>query len=111
MPEMRFAVRWPDGTETSHYSPSLVMHDYLRAGEQYAVTEFVARTSEALKVASERVRAKYGFACTSAAASTDKVIATAAAYAGGEVTVMSMQPPLPTATALDNEPVLQGGAA
>lgn len=95
MPEMRFAVRWPDGAESSHYSPSLVMHDYLAAGSRYGVAEFVARAGEALEAAGERVRAAYGFACTSAMASRDEIVRTAAAYPDGEVTVLRMEPPLP----------------
>lgn len=95
MPEMRFAVRWPDGAESSHYSPSLVMHDYLSTGESYGVADFVARSSEALDAAGERVRAAYGFACTSAMAARDEIARTAAAYGAGEVTVLRMEPPLP----------------
>lgn len=95
MPEMRFAVRWPDGAESSHYSPSLVMHDYLSTGARYGVAEFVARAGEALDAAGERVRAAYGFACTSAMASRDEIVRTAAAYPDGEVVVLRMEPPLP----------------
>ena len=95
MPEMRFAVRWPDGVESSHYSPSLVMHDYLSTGSRYDVADFGARSSEALDAAGERVRAAYGFACTSAMASRDEIVRSAAAYDGGEVTVLRMEPPLP----------------
>lgn len=95
MPEMQFAVRWPDGAETSHYSPSLVMHDYLVSGLQYPLEEFVARTTEALDVASDRVRQKYGFACTSAMASQEKIVAKAAAYTEGDVTVLTMEPGFP----------------
>lgn len=95
MPEMRFAVRWPDGAVTDHYSPSLVMHDHLAVGESYAVTDFVARTSEALGEASERVRARYGFACTSAMASEEEISRLAAPFTAGEVAVLRMEPPLP----------------
>lgn len=94
MPEMQFAVRWPDGTEASYYSPSLVVHDYLTTGSTYPVREFVARADEALGVASDRVRARFGFACTSAM-HTRELIATAAEGASdGEVVVLRMQPPL-----------------
>lgn len=99
MPEMTFAVRWPDGRETSHYSPSLVMHDFLRVGECYPIVDFVGRTSEALALASERVRAKYGFACTSAMQSEETIVAVAAAYPTGEVEVVAMEPPLEEAAA------------
>ncbi|QDQ95285.1 MSMEG_0570 family nitrogen starvation response protein [Rhodococcus sp. WB9] len=66
MPEMMFTVRWPDGSTQSCYSPSLVMHDHLVAGEDYTVADFLARTTTALTEASERVRAKFGMYCTSA---------------------------------------------
>ena len=32
MPEMRFRIRWPDGSTESCYSPSLVIKDYFAAG-------------------------------------------------------------------------------
>ncbi|UOT03809.1 MSMEG_0570 family nitrogen starvation response protein [Rhodococcus opacus] len=66
MPEMTFTVRWPDGSTQSCYSPSLVMHDHLVAGEDYTVADFLTRTTTALTEASERVRAKFGMYCTSA---------------------------------------------
>ncbi|GAB3596554.1 MSMEG_0570 family nitrogen starvation response protein [Microbacterium tumbae] len=94
MPEMTFEVRWPDGHATSHYSPSLVMHDFLEVGGRYDVPDFVGRTSEALHLASERVRAKYGFACTSAMHSEESIAAEAAACPDGHVEVLAMEPPL-----------------
>ncbi|KAB1069971.1 MSMEG_0570 family nitrogen starvation response protein [Methylobacterium planeticum] len=66
MPEMRFHVRWPDGRREACYSPSLVVTDYLAPGASYPVAEFVEKTRIALTIASERVRAKYGFACSAA---------------------------------------------
>jgi uncharacterized repeat protein (TIGR04042 family) len=77
MPEMTFEVRWPDGTTQHCYSPSLVMHDYLRSGNDYTVSEFVERSGRALAEASERVRATYGFACTSAAETNARIVAVA----------------------------------
>ena len=73
MPEMTFELQWPDGTRQRCYSPSLVMHDYLSAGESYTVADFLDRSGTALTVASDRVRAKFGFACTSAAATNDEI--------------------------------------
>jgi uncharacterized repeat protein (TIGR04042 family) len=64
---MEFAVRWPDGSWLTYYSPSLVVREHLAAGSAYAVPEFVARCRTALSIASERVREKYGFACPRAA--------------------------------------------
>lgn len=66
MPEMRFRVRLPDDTELDCYSPSLVVKDFLQPGEQYALDDFMQRCREALHIASERVRAKYGYACSAA---------------------------------------------
>ena len=64
MPEVRFELEWPDGQITTLYSPSTVILDYLRPGESLLVSELEARGVEALHVASERVRTRYGFACT-----------------------------------------------
>lgn len=66
MPEMYFEVRWPDGQKDRCYSPSLVIQDYLDAGTSYPVGDFVHRCEQALGEASERVKAKYGFYCSSA---------------------------------------------
>lgn len=66
MPEMHFTVRWPDGQEQTCYSPSLVVQDYLSPGQRYPLPDFLERTQRALSIASERVAAKYGFACSRA---------------------------------------------
>lgn len=66
MPVMHFHVRWPDQSETRCYSPSLVVQDFLTPGQAYALPDFLGRTREALGIASERVRAKFGFACSQA---------------------------------------------
>jgi uncharacterized repeat protein (TIGR04042 family) len=66
MPEMRFIVRWPDGAKGMCYSPSLVIKDYFREGDSYALADFVARSREALTIASDRVKAKYGHSCSQA---------------------------------------------
>jgi uncharacterized repeat protein (TIGR04042 family) len=97
MPEMSVVVRWPDGREQDCYSPSLVMHDHLVEGESYAVADFQRRAEHALGIASDRVRAKYGFACTSAATTTEQIRRAAAAYAPDQlVEVVRMRPPMPT---------------
>jgi len=66
MPEMHFRVRFPNGTTIDCYSPSYVIEDYLKEGQSYAVPEFLERTRKALNIASERVRERYGFSCSSA---------------------------------------------
>ncbi|MEO6600079.1 MAG: MSMEG_0570 family nitrogen starvation response protein, partial [Polyangiaceae bacterium] len=66
MPELHFRVRWPNGATVNCYSPSYIIEEYLSVGQSYAVPEFLERTRAALNIASERVREKYGFACSSA---------------------------------------------
>ncbi|MGF1516108.1 MAG: MSMEG_0570 family nitrogen starvation response protein [Elainellaceae cyanobacterium] len=66
MPEIQFKVQWPDGSQEVCYSPSLVVKDYLTAGEVYGLESFVARSRTALTLASERVQQKYGFPCSRA---------------------------------------------
>ncbi|VVT27556.1 MSMEG_0570 family nitrogen starvation response protein [Rhizobium sp. EC-SD404] len=64
MPEMRFVVAWPDGQEQDCYSPSLVIRDYFEEGRAYPLDDFLARSREALTIASDRVKARYGFSCS-----------------------------------------------
>jgi uncharacterized repeat protein (TIGR04042 family) len=98
MPEMTVTVRWPDGSVAHHYSPSLVMHDHLAAGSTYRVDDFTTRSALALHQASERVRAKYGFACTASSASLDEIRRTASRHAADAIVeVVAMEPPLPPA--------------
>lgn len=97
MPEMTMTALWPDGTVHEHYSPSLVLHDHLATGTSYTVTDFVARSLAALAEASQRVKAKYGFECTSAMASAERISVLAAGCdPDASVAVLAMQPPLPS---------------
>jgi uncharacterized repeat protein (TIGR04042 family) len=66
MPAVHFRIKWPDGTEANCYSPSTVIKDFLTPGERYPLGDFLARSREALQIGSERVREKYGFACSAA---------------------------------------------
>src|SRR4051812_13399308 len=66
MPEMHFLVRFPNGATIDCYSPSYVIEDFLSEGQSYAVPEFLERTRKALNIASDRVRERYGFSCSSA---------------------------------------------
>jgi uncharacterized repeat protein (TIGR04042 family) len=66
MPEMLYRVRWPDASESECYSPSLVIKDFFEPGKSYPLPDFLSRLREATHIASERVRAKYGFACSRA---------------------------------------------
>lgn len=80
MPEMRFVIAWPDGQEESCYSPSLIIRDYFDEGESYPIAEFLDRSREALRIASDRVEAKYGFACSSAHDQLARIEAAAAPF-------------------------------
>ncbi|QIE28656.1 hypothetical protein SBC1_67580 (plasmid) [Caballeronia sp. SBC1] len=66
MPVMHFLIQWPDNSEENCYSPSQVVSDFFTPGEDYPLQDFVLRAREALNIASERVREKYGFACSAA---------------------------------------------
>lgn len=90
MPEMTFTVQWPDGARQQCYSPSLVMHEHLDVGAEYPVAEFVSRTTTALGIASDRVREKFGFACTSAAAQLAEIQSMARRIPEGRVQVVAM---------------------
>ena len=73
MPEVYFTIQLPDGLTKECYSPSTVVLKHFNQGEEMSVAEFIARSREALGAASERVREKYGFACSSAAAQLESV--------------------------------------
>lgn len=94
MPEMLFHIRWPDGATEQCYSPSLVIKDHLAVGEAYPVPDFMARSRTALTIASDRVREKYGFACSRALGQLARLEAAAGRFgkdADGTVTVLSFQ--------------------
>jgi uncharacterized repeat protein (TIGR04042 family) len=80
MPEMRFHIRWPDGTSETCYSPSLVIKDYFAVGADYSLAEFLQRSRTALGIASERVKAKYGMPCRLALAQLARIETAAGAF-------------------------------
>lgn len=84
MPEMHFKVEWPNGAIEDCYSPSWIIEEYLAVGQDYPVSDFVERVGVALEIASERVRQKYGFACSSALDQLASIQGTASALAAGE---------------------------
>ncbi len=91
MPELHFTVRWPDGSLERCYSPSRSVKEYLAPGQSYPLTDFLDRTTSALELASERVRYRYGFACSSAAQQLEAIERRAEPFAcdaGARVTVM-----------------------
>lgn len=63
MPEIRFQIELPDGSQTTCYSPSLIVKEYFTPGLDYPLDDFIARSRTALTIASDRVQAKYGRPC------------------------------------------------
>jgi len=84
MPEMRFRIRWPDQSTSLCYSPSQVIKDYLTVGESYELNDFVVRSQTALNIASERVRQKFGYTCSSAMSQLTEIETIAARFSGNE---------------------------
>jgi uncharacterized repeat protein (TIGR04042 family) len=82
MPEMRFQIEWPDGSQVVCYSPSLIVKEYFTPDQSYDLLDFVARSQTALTIASDRVKAKYGFPCGLALGQLQEIEATAAKYEG-----------------------------
>ena len=94
MPEMHFTIRWPDGERERCYSPSLVIKDYFTPGASYPLADFVQRSRDALTIASERVRAKYGYGCGHAHAQLEQIERRAGTFpdfAQASVTVESFE--------------------
>jgi uncharacterized repeat protein (TIGR04042 family) len=73
MPEVIFTIQLPDGTVKECYSPSTIVCRYFKSGDEMSVADFLHRSREALGAASERVRAKFGFSCSSAAEQMAKI--------------------------------------
>jgi uncharacterized repeat protein (TIGR04042 family) len=80
MPEIRFQIQWPDGSQEMCYSPSLVIKEYLLPETEYALDEFLERSRTALKIASDRVMAKYGMPCSLAIGQLRRIESTATRY-------------------------------
>jgi uncharacterized repeat protein (TIGR04042 family) len=94
MPEMRFNIRWPDGSVESCYSPSLVIKDYFVPGTSYRLADFLERSRIALTIASDRVRAKYGKPCSRALKQRARIEDAARAFVGHphpEVNIISFE--------------------
>ena len=94
MPAVNFVLLWPDGMEEKCYSPSTVVYDYLQVGETYSLDEFQTLSEAALLSASERVRQRYGYACSSASDQLKLIQARIDHFkdadARGQITVLQM---------------------
>ena len=80
MPEINFKIQWPDGTQQTCYSPSLVVKQYFSPGEKYRLTEFVEKSRTALNMASDRVKKAYGFSCSRALGQIQQIESAASKY-------------------------------
>jgi uncharacterized repeat protein (TIGR04042 family) len=80
MPEIRFQIEWPDGSKETCYSPSLIVKDYFAPESEYALEDFVERSRTSLKIASDRVLAKYGMPCSRALGQLQRIETTAVQY-------------------------------
>ncbi len=80
MPELRFAITWPDGMTETCYSPSTIIRDHFTPGARYRMAEFLARCRTALTAASDRVKAIHGRPCSLALGQLARIEATAARY-------------------------------
>ncbi len=66
MPAVNIKLRWPDGQESTTYSPSTIVYDHFKAGHSYPLADFLFRAETAFNAASERVKQVRGFYCSSA---------------------------------------------
>jgi uncharacterized repeat protein (TIGR04042 family) len=73
MPEVYIHIIWPTGNRDSVYSPSSVIKNYFKAGESLTVEQFQSKAEEALKNASQRVKERFGFECSSAMGELDRL--------------------------------------
>ncbi|WP_271255021.1 MSMEG_0570 family nitrogen starvation response protein [Pseudanabaena sp. Chao 1811] len=80
MPQINFQISWPDGSEQTCYSPSLIVKEYFEPNVEYALDEFVESARTALNIASDRVKAKYGFPCGLAIGQLQDIEARASEY-------------------------------
>lgn len=90
MPVVNFHIVWPDQIESKCYSPSSVITEHLTEGETYTLQDFMSRTRAAMHAASERVRAKYGFACSAAADQMEIIERDALRYANAQDAIVKV---------------------
>jgi uncharacterized repeat protein (TIGR04042 family) len=83
MPAMYYTIRWPDQSESQCYSPSLIIREYFGVGQHYPLPDFLERLRTATGIASERVRARYGYACSRAHDQLLIIEERAARFSGG----------------------------
>ena len=73
MPEIYMQIEWPDNRMDQVYSPSSIIADFFKKGESLPLSAFENKVVEALHQASNRVRAKFGYECTSALGEIERI--------------------------------------
>ena len=84
MPSVNITVKWPNGQHSDFYSPSTIVYEYFKKGQQWSQKEFLKQADEALHAASARVHARYGFACASAMDTLSRI--------QGEIAYLALKP-------------------
>lgn len=91
MPAVNIRLRWPDGQESTAYSPSTSIQEYFEAGHSYALDDFLDRAERGLNAASERVKQVKGFYCSSAMDTLGGLRMQARAFAHRDARVVVME--------------------
>ena len=73
MPVTYINIEWPNNETDKVYSPSSVVKEYFNASESLTIPDFLNACNQSLEIASERVRKKYGYACTSAQSESQRI--------------------------------------
>jgi uncharacterized repeat protein (TIGR04042 family) len=68
----------------------LIVKDYFRPGDRYAMPEFLQRIREATGIASARVEAKYGYPCPRAHGQLAEIERRANAFADDPLSVITV---------------------
>lgn len=95
MPAMHFVVCWPDGSKDTCYSPSTTIEKHLEVNHPYALEEFVTLTTRALDEASERVKAKFGYFCSSAQDQSAVIVQKARQFGAEQQVIVEKITPVP----------------
>lgn len=73
MPVTYVHIEWPDHKTDKVYSPSSVIKEYFKSGEYLSIEKFLATCTKGLLEANERVRQKFGYACMSTMAESERI--------------------------------------
>lgn len=95
MPAMHFVVCWPDGSKDTCYSPSTAIGKHLEVNHPYVLGEFVTLATRALDEASERVKAKFGYFCSSAQDQSAAIVQKAQQFRADQQVIVEKITPVP----------------